>query len=72
MKDWQSSAHVPWECKYHLVLVPKYRRKVLYGRFRRQLGDILRQWCRQKGIELLEGHALPAHIHNGGEYSSEI
>jgi len=65
MKDWQSSAHVTWECKYHLVLVPKYRRKVLYGRFRRQLGDILRQLCRQKGIELLEGHAMPDHIHRG-------
>ena len=63
MKDWQSSAHVTWECKYHLVIVPKYRREVLYGRFRRQLGDILRQLCRQKGIELLEGHAMPDHIH---------
>lgn len=63
MKDWQSSAHVTWECKYHLVIVPKYRRKVLYGRFRRQLGNILRQLCRQRGIELLEGHAMPDHIH---------
>ncbi len=52
-----------WECKYHLVFVPKYRRKVLYGRTRRQIGKILRQLCRQKGVELIEGHAMPDHIH---------
>ena len=46
MKDWQNLvrlAHVKWECKYHLVIVPKYRRKVLFGRSRRQVGTILRQ-----------------------------
>ncbi len=63
MKEWQSLAHVRWECKYHLVFVPKYRRKVLYGRMRRQIGKILQQLCRQKGVELIEGHAMPDHIH---------
>ena len=63
MKDWRSQAHVKWECKYHVVIVPKYRKKVLYGRVRRQIGKILRELCRQKGIELLEGHARPDHIH---------
>ena len=63
MKDWQNLAHVKWECKYHVVVVPKYRRKVLYGRVRHELGQILRQLCRQKGIELLEGHAMPDHVH---------
>ena len=63
MKDWQNVAHVKWECKYHLVIVPKYRRKVLFGRSRRQVGTILRQLCRQKGVDLLEGHAMPDHIH---------
>ena len=63
MKDWQNLAHVKWECKYHLVIVPKYRRKVLFGRSRRQVGTILRQLCRQKGVDLLEGHAMPDHIH---------
>ena len=63
MKDWRSLAHVKWECKYHLVIVPKYRRKVLFGRSRRQVGTILRQLCRQKGVDLLEGHAMPDHIH---------
>ena len=63
MKDWQNLAHVKWECKYHLVIVPKYRCKVLFGRSRRQVGTILRQLCRQKGVDLLEGHAMPDHIH---------
>ena len=42
MKDWQSQAHVKWECKYHVVILPKYRRKTLYGRVRRGVGRILR------------------------------
>lgn len=63
MKEWQSLAHVRWECKYHIVFVPKYRKKVLYGRTRQQMGQILRQLCRQKGVEIMEGHAMPDHIH---------
>ena len=63
MKDWQSQAHVKWACKYHVVIVPKYRRKVMYGKLRRKIGEILRQLCRQKDVELLEGHAMPDHIH---------
>ena len=63
MKDWQSQAHVKWECKYHVVILPKYRRKALYGRLRREIGKILRDLCRQKGIELVEGKAVSDHIH---------
>src|SRR5271166_2990235 len=63
MKDWQSQAHVKWDCKYHVVILPKYRRKVLYGRMRRGMGQILRDLCRQKNIELVEGKAMPDHIH---------
>ncbi|MDP6966588.1 MAG: IS200/IS605 family transposase [Candidatus Marinimicrobia bacterium] len=63
MKDWRSLAHTKWECKYHVVFVPKYRQKVLYGKRRRRVGEILRELCRQKGIELLEGHAMVDHIH---------
>lgn len=63
MKEWQSLAHVRWECKYHIVFVPKYRKKVLYGRTRKQMGRILRQLCRQRGVEIMEGHAMPDHIH---------
>jgi putative transposase len=51
MKDWQSQAHVRWDCKYHVVILPKYRRQVLYGRVRRGVGQILRDLCRQKDIE---------------------
>ena len=63
MRDWRSQSHVKWECKYHVVILPKYRRKVLYGRVREEVGQLLRELCRQKGIELLEGHAMPDHIH---------
>jgi putative transposase len=63
MHDFESLAHVKWDCKYHVVFIPKYRRKVLYGRLRKAVGQILRDWCEQKGIGLLEGHAMPDHIH---------
>jgi len=63
MHEWQSLSHVRWDCKYHVVIIPKYRRKVFYGRLRRQIGPILRDRCRQRGIELLEGHAMPDHVH---------
>ena len=63
MHDWQSMSHVRWDCKYHIVFVPKYRKKLLFGRLRRQIGPILRELCQQKGIELLEGHTMPDHVH---------
>lgn len=63
MHDWQSLAHVRWDCKYHVVIVPKYRRKRLYGSMRRRVGRILRQLCEQKGVGLIEGHAMADHVH---------
>ena len=63
MHEWQSLSHVRWDCKYHVVIIPKYRRKVFYGRLRRQIGTILRDRCRPRGVEMLEGHAMPDHIH---------
>ena len=63
MKDWRSIAHVTWECKYHVVIVPKYRKKEFFGKRRGQVGEILRQLCRQKDIELIEGNAAVDHIH---------
>ena len=63
MQDFDSLSHVRWDCKYHVVFIPKYRRKVLYGKLRRGVGAILRDLCRQRGVELLEGHALPDHVH---------
>ena len=63
MKDKRSQAHVKWECKYHVVILPKYRRKTIYGSLRRRVGEILRDLCRQKSIDLEEGKAMPDHIH---------
>ena len=63
MHDWQSLTHVRWDCKYHVVIVPKYRKKELYGKRRKGVGDILRDLCRQRGVELLEGHLMSDHVH---------
>lgn len=63
MRDYQSLAHVRWECKYHIVWVPKYRRKRLYGKVRRRFGEIIKDLCRQKGVEVIEGHAMSDHVH---------
>jgi putative transposase len=63
MHDFESLSHVRWECKYHVVFIPKYRQKVLYGKLRRGIGRILRQLCEQRGVELVEGHAMPDHVH---------
>ncbi|MBV8317436.1 MAG: IS200/IS605 family transposase [Planctomycetaceae bacterium] len=63
MHEWQNLSHVRWDCKSHVVIIPKYRRKVFSGRLRRQVGVIPRELCRQRGIELVEGHALPDPIH---------
>ena len=63
MHDWQSLSHVRWDCKYHIVFIPKYRKKALYGKLRRQVGEVLRDLCRQRGLEMLEGHAMGDHIH---------
>jgi len=63
MHDWRSLSHVRWDCKYHVVIIPKYRRQVFYGKTRRRIGEILRDLCKQWGVELLEGKAMPDHIH---------
>lgn len=63
MHDWESPAHVRRECKYHVIIIPKHRRKVFYGKLRKQIGVIPRDLCRQKGVKLLEGHCTPDHIH---------
>ena len=63
MHDWKSLSHVRWDCKYHLVIVPKYRKRRLYGKFRQNVGDILKELCRQKRVDMLEGHLMPDHVH---------
>ncbi|EFU12846.1 transposase-like protein [Enterococcus faecalis TX1341] len=61
--DDKSLAHTRWNCKYHLVFTPKYRRKVIYGQLRQDIGKILRKLCEMKEIEIIEAHAMPDHIH---------
>jgi len=63
MKDWQSQAHVKWECKYHVVIVPKYREKKHFKKHRKAIGHIIRELCRQKDVGLLEGSAASDHLH---------
>ena len=61
--DSESLAHTKWNCKYHIVFAPKYRRQVIYGRLRTEIGKILRELCKRKGIGILEAEACPDHIH---------
>jgi putative transposase len=63
MQDYQNQSHVKYECKYHIVWCPKYRRKKLYGEIRKRFGEIIHDLCRQKGITVIEGHAQPDHVH---------
>lgn len=61
--DIHSLSHTKWECKYHIVFAPKYRRKVFFGQKRYEIGKIIRELCRWKGVDLLEAEACPDHIH---------
>ena len=63
MYDNQSLAHTKWNCKYHIVFAPKYRRKEFFGQKRFEIGSIIRELCRWKGVELLSAEACPDHIH---------
>lgn len=63
MREWQSLSHVRWYCRYHVVFVPKYRKRAIFGNLRQQIGKILRELCVQHEIELVEGHAMPDHVH---------
>ena len=58
-----SLAHTKWMCKYHIVFIPKYRRKVIYNQYRADLQEIIRTLCKYKGVEILEGYMMPDHVH---------
>lgn len=58
-----SLSHTKWLCKYHIVFTPKYRRKVIYNKCKTDLKDIIKDLCRYKGVEIIEGHLMPDHIH---------
>ena len=61
--DTESLAHTKWNCKYHIVFAPKYRRQVIYGKIKSDIGQILRKLCEYKGVEIIEAEACPDHIH---------
>ena len=61
--DVSSIAHTTWNCKYHIVFAPKYRRQIIYGKIKKDVGDILRKLCEWKGVEIIEAEACPDHIH---------
>ena len=63
MTQLSSLAHTKWDCKYHLVWIPKYRKKAIFGQIRRELGPVLRELARQKESEILEGRMLIDHVH---------
>jgi putative transposase len=63
MNRFRKLSHATWECKYHVVWIPKYRRKELYGKRRVQVVRTIRRWAEIKGVEILEGHALRDHLH---------
>ena len=63
MDDAESLSHTRWECKYHVVFIPKYRRKVLYGELRQYLGDVFRKLALQKESRIEQGHLMPDHVH---------
>ena len=62
-KEIRSSAHSKYRCQYHIVFAPKYRRKEIYGQLKKDIGEILRKLCEQKGVEIIEAEACPDHIH---------
>lgn len=62
-KKANSLSHTKWMCKYHIVFTPKYRRKVIYNQYKESIRDILKQLCGYKGVEIIEGHLMPDHIH---------
>ena len=61
--DGSSLSHTRWKCQYHIVIVPKYRRKVIYKKLQKDIGEILRKLCDYKRVEIIEAHTMPDHIH---------
>ena len=62
-KDNESLAHTKWRCKYHIVFAPKYRRQMIYGKYKESIGKIIRELCERKQVEILEANACKDHIH---------
>ncbi|MGQ7564573.1 IS200/IS605 family transposase [Streptococcus suis] len=58
-----SLSHTKWMCKYHIVFTPKYRRKIIYNQLRRHIVEYFKRLCKYKGVEIIEGHMMPDHVH---------
>jgi len=63
MSDYRSLSHAKWECKYHVVFIPKYRNKAIYGELRKDLGKVFRTLAEQRESSIEEGHLMPDHVH---------
>ena len=63
MDEYESLSHTKWECKYHVVFIPKYRRQTLYGELRQHLGEVFRNLAKQKECSIVEGHMMSDHVH---------
>ena len=63
MEDYKKLSHTKWQCKYHVIFIPKYRRRTLYGVVRRELGGVFHRLAEQKGCTIEEGHVMPDHVH---------
>jgi len=63
MDEYESLSHTRWDCKYHVVFIPKRRRKALYGELRRHLGEVFKKLAAQKASRIEEGHLMPDHVH---------
>ena len=63
MRDFKSLTHTRWDCKYHIVFIPKRRRKLLYGDIRKAMGEIFHELATRKGCKIEEGHLMPDHVH---------
>ena len=61
--DYESLSHTKWRCQYHIVITPKYRRQIIYGKYKAEIGKILRTICERYDVEIIEANACPDHIH---------
>ncbi len=63
MDKFESLSHTAWDCKYHVIFIPKRRRRTLYGELRKHLGEVFRKLAAQKESQIVEGHLMPDHVH---------
>jgi REP element-mobilizing transposase RayT len=72
MKEYQSLSHTRWDCKYHVVFIPKRRKKRIFGAVRKHLGEMLHELAGHKGSKIVEGHLMPDHIHSVHQHTAVV